>query len=75
MSERVSDAVAILTEGRVVAQGRIDELLATPMSAWTARLNGDTDAVQQTRLRATLGRRDREPTAWCIAALDRAGDG
>jgi ABC-2 type transport system ATP-binding protein len=45
--QRVSDAVAILTEGRVVAQGRIDDLLATPMSAWTVRLNGDTDAVHQ----------------------------
>ena len=43
--QRVSDAVAILTEGRVVAHGRIDELLATPMSAWTVRLNGDTDAA------------------------------
>ena len=45
--QRVSDSVAILTEGRVVAQGPIDELLATPTSAWTVRLNGDTDAVHR----------------------------
>ena len=45
--ERVSDAVAILAEGRVVAQGPIRDLLATPTTAWTVRLNGDADAAQR----------------------------
>jgi ABC-2 type transport system ATP-binding protein len=45
--ERVSDTVAILTEGRVVAQGPIHELLATPTTAWTVRLNGDADEAER----------------------------
>jgi ABC-2 type transport system ATP-binding protein len=41
--QRVSDSVAILTGGELVAHGPIDELLETPTSAWTVRLNGTTD--------------------------------
>ena len=47
--QRVSDAVAVLSEGEVIAQGPIDELLETPTSAWTVRLNGSTEAAR-TRL-------------------------
>ena len=41
--QRVSDSVAILTGGEVVAEGPIDQLLETPTSAWTVRLNGAPD--------------------------------
>ncbi|MGB7879727.1 MAG: ABC transporter ATP-binding protein [Ilumatobacteraceae bacterium] len=44
--QRVSDAVAILTDGEVVAHGPIEELLRTPTSAWSVRLNGTTDDIQ-----------------------------
>jgi ABC-2 type transport system ATP-binding protein len=44
--QRVSDSVAILAGGEVVAQGLIDDLLHTPASAWTVRLNGSTDHVR-----------------------------
>lgn len=45
--QRVSDAVAILAGGRVIAQGLIDDLLATPNTAWTVRLNGDASATER----------------------------
>ena len=45
--QRVSDSVAILSAGRVVAQGRIGNLLTTPTSAWTVRLNGDATAAER----------------------------
>jgi ABC-2 type transport system ATP-binding protein len=45
--ERVSDTVAILSTGRVVAQGPIRELLATSKSAWTVRLKGDADSARR----------------------------
>ena len=41
--QRVSDTVAILAEGRVVAQGPISELLTTPTTAWTVRLVGEAE--------------------------------
>jgi ABC-2 type transport system ATP-binding protein len=44
--QRVSDSVAILAEGEVVAQGPIDELLETPTSSWTVRLDGSTERAQ-----------------------------
>ncbi len=44
--QRVSDSVAILTQGEVIAQGPIDELIETPTSAWTVRVNGPTEAAQ-----------------------------
>ncbi len=45
--QRVSDTVAILTEGRVVAQGPIGELLTTPTTAWTVRLDGEADGARR----------------------------
>ncbi len=44
--QRVSDSVAILTGGEVIAQGPIDELLETPTSAWTVRVQGSTEAAR-----------------------------
>ena len=44
--QRVSDSVAILAQGEVIAQGPIDELLQTPTSAWTVRVNGSTEAAR-----------------------------
>lgn len=44
--QRVSDSVAILAQGRVVAHGPIGKLLDTPSADWTVRLNGDADATR-----------------------------
>lgn len=44
--QRVSDYVAILAGGEVVAQGPIDGLLETPTSAWTVRLNGAAEGAR-----------------------------
>jgi ABC-2 type transport system ATP-binding protein len=41
--QRVSDSVAILAHGAVVASGPIHQLLDTPTSAWTIRMNGATE--------------------------------
>ena len=45
--QRVSDTVAILTDGEVIAQGPIEELLATSTSSWTVRLNGSTETARR----------------------------
>jgi ABC-2 type transport system ATP-binding protein len=44
--QRVSDSVAVLAGGEVVAHGPIDELLASPTSAWTIRLDGTLDEAR-----------------------------
>lgn len=44
--QRVSDSVAILTEGRVVAQGPIEQLLQSAGTSWTVRFNGQTAAAE-----------------------------
>ena len=45
--QRVSDSVAILTGGRVVAQGPIDRLLESADTSWTVRLHGRTAAAER----------------------------
>jgi ABC-2 type transport system ATP-binding protein len=62
--QRVSDSVAILTDGRVVAQGSIDQLLAVTGAEWTVRLTGETDATRRRIL--------AEP--WVVDVQDRRRD-
>jgi len=45
--QRVSDSVAILTGGRVVAQGPIEQLLQSADTSWTVRFKGDTSAAER----------------------------
>jgi len=45
--QRVSDSVAVLADGRVVAQGPIDQLLQAADTSWTVRIVGDTTAAER----------------------------
>jgi ABC-2 type transport system ATP-binding protein len=44
--QRVSDAVAILADGELIAHGPVEELLARPTSAWTVRIDGPPDGAR-----------------------------
>ena len=78
--QRVSDSVAILTDGRVVAQGPIDQLLEATDTAWTVRLKGDPGTAER-RLTAeswvsdivTQQRGDQE--LWTIRVSDDVAAG
>ncbi len=63
--QRVSDSVVIISNGRVVSQGPIDDLLAFEHSMWTVRVHGQADAA-----------RDRLAGEPWVAAIDsrRRGD-
>ena len=43
--ERVSDAVAIVSAGRKLAQGQLDEILSVPESVYVVRLRGEPDGL------------------------------
>jgi ABC-2 type transport system ATP-binding protein len=78
--ERVSDTVAILAEGRVVAQGPIRELLATSTSAWTIRLNGDAGAAhgrlaEETWVTDIVSRPRGDQWLWTVHVDDDAAAG
>ncbi len=45
--QRVSDSVAILAQGRVVAQGPIERLLSSADTSWTVRFSGQTGAAER----------------------------
>jgi ABC-2 type transport system ATP-binding protein len=44
--QRVSDRVAIISKGRIVADGPISELLTSDDSSWTIRTSGPSEATQ-----------------------------
>ncbi len=65
--QRVSDSALIISGGRIVSQGSIDDLLATEHSMWTVRVQGEVDAARN-RLAA-------EPWVADIDARQRGSSG
>jgi len=45
--QRVSDSVAILSNGRVAAQGPIDDLIKAPTGGWTVRIAGQVATARE----------------------------
>jgi ABC-2 type transport system ATP-binding protein len=63
--ERVSDAVAVVSRGRTLATGPLDDILAAPAASYLVRLRGDPDGLR--------GRLLAEPWVKGVAAMEREG--